>query len=101
MPIRDMNMAKVRAALYLVAARIPGIQMLGATHDGIGRPALAIALNDSLYGMREELLLDPHTSALLGESSVVVKPPAKYHVKPGTVRTGSTYITSGIVDRIG
>jgi hypothetical protein len=93
--------AKVRAALYLVAARIPGIRMLGVTHDGIGRPALAVALNDSLYGMREELLLDPHTSALLGESQVVVKPPASYHVAPGTVRTGSTYITSGIVERIG
>jgi hypothetical protein len=93
--------AKVRAALYLVAARIPGIQMLGLTHDGIGRPALAVSLNDSLYGMREELLFDPHTSALLGESSVVVNPPPAFHVKPGSVRTGSTYVDSGIVERIG
>lgn len=93
--------AKVRAALYLAAARIPGIQMLGLTHDAIGRPALAVALNDTNAGMRNELLFDPHTSALLGEISVVVKPPSTYHVKPGSVRTGSTYITSGIVERIG
>lgn len=93
--------AKVRGALYLVAARIPGIQMLGLTHDAIGRPALAVALNDSFTGLRNELLFDPHTSALLGESSVVVHPPSTYHVKPGTVQTGSTYITSGIVERIG
>jgi hypothetical protein len=93
--------AKVRAALYLVAARIPGIQLLGLTHDGIGRPALAVALNDTLYGMRSELLFDPKTSRLLGEGSVVVKPPPAYHVKPGTVHDGATYITSGIVERIG
>ncbi len=93
--------AKVRAALYLVAARIPGIQVLGRTHDGIGRPALAVALNDTLYGERSELLFDPKTSALLGERSVVVKPPPKYHVKPGTVSEAATYITAGIVERIG
>lgn len=93
--------AKVRAALYLTAARIPGIQMLGRTHDGIGRPALAVALNDTSSGMRNELLFDPRTYVLLGESSVVVKPPTTYHVKPGSVRTGSTYVTFGIVERIG
>jgi len=93
--------AKVRAAIYLAAARIPGIQMLGLTHDGIGRPALAVAINDRFHGLWDELLFDPHTSALLGESSVVVKPPSSYHVKPGTVRTGSTYLDSGIVERIG
>ena len=93
--------AKVRAALYLVAARIPGIQVLGLTHDAVGRPALAVALNDTLYGERSELLFDPKTSALLGERSVVVKPPPKYHVKPGTVSEGATYITAGIVERIG
>ncbi|MGN6869111.1 MAG: CU044_5270 family protein [Solirubrobacteraceae bacterium] len=93
--------AKVRAALYRVAARIPGIQVLGLTHDGIGRPALAVALNDTLYGMRSELLFDPKTSVLLGERSVVVKPPPAYHVKPDTVHEGATYITSGIVERVG
>lgn len=92
---------KVRAALYLVAARIPDIRMLGLTHDDLGRPALAVGLNDTLYGIRDELLFDPKTSALLGESYVVVKPPPRYHVKPGTVRTGATYIISGIVNRIG
>jgi hypothetical protein len=93
--------ARVRSALYRVAARIPGIQTLGLTHDALGRPALTIALNDTLYGERDELLFDPRTASLLGENSVVVNPGPKYHVQPGTVRTGSTYITSGIVQRIG
>jgi hypothetical protein len=93
--------AKVRAALYLVAARIPGIQMLGLTRDGIGRPALAIALNDSFDGLRAELLFDPHTSALVGESEVVVKPPPADRIKAGTVDYASTYISSAIVKRLG
>lgn len=93
--------ANLRAALYLVAARIPGIRMLGMTHDDIGRPALAVAISDTGHGIWNELLFDPRTYVLLGESSVVVKPPPSYHVKPGSVRTGATYITSGIVERIG
>jgi hypothetical protein len=93
--------ATVRAALYLVAARIPRIQLLGLTHDGIGRPALAVSLNDTLYGTRSELLFDPRTASLLGERSVVVKPPPGYNVKPGTVQEAATYVTSGIVERIG
>jgi hypothetical protein len=93
--------AKVRAALYLVAARIPGIELLGVTRDSIGRPALAVALNDTFDGERDELLFDPKTSALLGERSVVVKPPPSFHVKPGSAWSGATYLASGIVERIG
>lgn len=93
--------APVRAALYRVAARIPGIRMLGLRRDAIGRPALAVALDDSYDGTRDELLFDPRTAALLGESTVVVKPPPAFHVPPGSSRTGSTYIRSGIVSRIG
>ncbi len=93
--------AKVRAALYLVAARIPGIRVLGLTRDAIGRQALAVALNDTLSGEQSELLFDPKTSALVGERSVVVNPPPAYHVKPGTVHYGATYVTAGIVERIG
>jgi hypothetical protein len=60
-----------------------------------------VALNDTFDGERDELLFDPKTSALLGERSVVVKPPPTYHVKPGTAWSGATYLTSGIVKRIG
>ena len=79
----------------------PDLLVVAIDDRGIGRPALAVALNDTLYGERSELLFDPKTSALLGERSVVVKPPPEYHVKPGTVSEGATYITAGIVERIG
>jgi hypothetical protein len=93
--------SKVRAALFRVAERIPGIELLGRTRDALGRPALAVALNDVFDGQREELLFDPRTAQLLGEASVVVTPPPTYHVMPNTVHSGATYVTSGIVDRIG
>jgi hypothetical protein len=93
--------AGVRGALYRVAARIPGIEVAGLTHDAIGRPALAITLNDTLYGLRDELLFDPRTANLLAERTVVAKPPPAYHVKPGTVYGGTTHLAAGIVQRIG
>jgi hypothetical protein len=100
--LRDQPVpANVRAALYRVAARIPGIQLKGMTRDDAGRPALAVALSDNSHGIWNELLFDPRTYALLAETSVVVKPPPSYHVKPGSVRTGATYLVSGIVQRIG
>ena len=90
---------KVRAAVYVAATRIPGIETAGVTHDGIGRRAVAVGF--TYGGIRQELLFDPHTYVLLGERSVVVKPPSSYHVKPGSVRTGTTYVSFGIVKRIG
>ena len=90
---------KVRAAIYVAATRIPGIEMVGLTHDGIGRRALAVGF--TYAGIRQELLFDPHTYALIGERSVVVKPPSSYHVKPGSVKTGVTYVSYGIVKRLG
>jgi hypothetical protein len=90
---------RVRSGLYLLATRIPGIELAGRTHDGIGRPAVAVGFTHA--GIRQELLFDPHTYALLGERSVVIKPPPRYHVKPGSVKTGATYVSFGIVKRIG
>jgi hypothetical protein len=71
-----------------VAARIPGVAIIGATHDAAG-------LNDTFDGERDELLLDPRTAALLAKTNAVVKPPLAYQVKPGTVQTGSTYLAAG------
>lgn len=98
--IRDQPIPpKVRAAVYRVAARIPGIAVAGLTRDGIGRRALAIGF--TYRGIRQELLFDPHSYVLLAERSVVVKPPSSYHVKPGSVQTGFTYVSFGIVKRLG
>lgn len=47
----------LRASLYRVLARIPGIQLLGLTHDRLGRPALAVALTGHLEGLGPGSLL--------------------------------------------
>jgi hypothetical protein len=90
---------RVRAALFRIAARIPGIRLIGRTRDGIGRPALDVVLSSS--GERVELLFDPRTADLLGERETVLKPGPKLHVRPGTVEYEATYISSGVVKRIG
>lgn len=91
----------LRAALYRVTARIPGIELVGQTRDGLGRPALAVAL--TAQGTRHELLFDPRTSRLLEERDVVVSDPpgSKLHLKPGFVEGETTYGDSGIVARVG
>jgi hypothetical protein len=68
---------------------------------GSAAQRLDVTLNDSFDGNREELLFDPRTANLLGERTTVVKPPSKFHVKPGTVVYESTYIFLGIAEHVG
>jgi hypothetical protein len=55
----------LRAAIYKVAATIPGVEVLGAARDHSGR--LGIGLAYKHQGGGAELILDPRTSALMGE----------------------------------
>lgn len=52
---------KLRAALYQVAARIPGVRLLGPTTDSAGRPGIAISRGG------ERLIIDPADGALLAD----------------------------------
>jgi len=55
----------LRAAIYKVAATIPGVAVLGPARDHAGRLGIGLAYDGS--GARSELIFDPRTSALLGE----------------------------------
>jgi hypothetical protein len=57
----------LRAALYRVAALIPGVQLLGIVRDHSGRRGLGVAFTS--HGVRNELIFNPRTAALLGEQS--------------------------------
>ena len=48
-----------RAALYEVAARLPGVELAGRTVDGAGRPALAVGMENGDNQARSVLLFDP------------------------------------------
>lgn len=80
----------LRAAIYRAAATIPGVQLLGPTNDHIGRTGVGIGYPGA--GTLHELILDRHTSALLGEQTV--------SSATGRVLDWSAYRTSKIVDGI-
>jgi hypothetical protein len=80
----------LRAAIYRAAATIPGVRLLGTTADHLGRRGIGIAF--PARGYLSELILDPRTSALLGEQTV--------SVASGRAGEWAAYRASRIVDRI-
>lgn len=110
--LRETNPSpELRAALYEVAATIPGIELLGEVTDESGRPGVGVAM--SAFGVRHELIFDPATSAILGERDVQVDPPvtdaspapgvgvnADGVDDPGTVIGWSVVLASGVVDSV-
>lgn len=103
---------KVRAALYQVAAELPGVELVGRVVDGAGRAGVAVAYTnwDSEAPSRRELIFDPTTAALLGEDEVLVADSTFDFESgyPGTIYGGvgqagtrtysTTYLVSGVVD---
>lgn len=90
----------LRAALYEVAARIPGVELIGPATDRTGRHGVAVAFSDSKDHERHELIFDRRTAALLEEEYVELKG-SFYGYPPGTITGYSTYVTSAVVDRLG
>ena len=78
----------VRAALYTIASELPGVELVGATHDHLGRPGTAVAFVS--HGFGHELIFDPQSSALLAEQTVVEG--------TGSVLDWTCYLSSGVVD---
>jgi hypothetical protein len=102
---------RLRAALYRALAYVPGIRLLGATHDRLGRAAVAVARTEHAHrvgharvgGTRTELLFDPDSSELLAERQVMLSPPPAVArlVPPGTVIADAVYVRRGVVDHTG
>ncbi|HMJ01192.1 MAG TPA: CU044_5270 family protein [Gaiellaceae bacterium] len=83
-----------RAALYQVAARLPGVELVGSVTDSIGRAGVAVAMSDQ--GIRFSLIFDPDTSALLGEEQVALAD-NPFGVRTGTRVGYATYVVQKIV----
>jgi hypothetical protein len=90
----------LRASLYDVAARIPGVELVGPATDRLGRHGVAVAYVDGKIHERHELIFDRRTSALLGEEYVQLDG-NPYSYPSGTVTGYATYVVSGVVDKIG
>jgi hypothetical protein len=78
----------VRSALYTIASELPGVELIGATHDHLGRPGTGVAF--VAHGLSHELIFDPRTSALLAEQTV--------EEQTGSVLDWTCYLSSGVVD---
>jgi hypothetical protein len=90
----------LRAALYEVAARIPGVELIGPVRDRLGRHGLAVACSSSAGHERHELIFDPKTSALLGEEYSALDGNA-FGYPAGTVVGYATYVSTGVVNHLG
>jgi hypothetical protein len=90
----------LRAALYEVAARIPGVELVGPVRDRVGRPGLAVACTSTSAHERHELIFDRKTSALLGEEYRALAG-NEFGYPAGTVVGYATYVSTGVVNRLG
>ena len=84
----------LRAALYEVAASLPGVELIGSTTDPAGRPGIAVAFENG--SARNELIFDPRTAALLGERTVMTN--EDDGIPAGTIVSSAVYLSTGIVD---
>ena len=82
----------VRAAAYRVLAALPGISSLGTVTDPLGRTGVGVALPPQQMGdlgqEQQQLIVDPATSTILSQQTVLVAPSrfaASAGMRPGTV----------------
>lgn len=89
--------APLRAALYRALALVPGIELVGAITDSLGRPGEAVAFTD--HGVEDELIFDPRTATMLEERTIAAAGnPPEYAA--GTIIASTTYIQRAITDKI-
>lgn len=87
----------LRAALYRVAAQIPGIRLASRRADSRDRTGVAVSLANPYE--RRSLVFDPDTAALLAERTVTLRDQAAPGVPGSTIPAGTettvTYLGSG------
>ncbi|MEU1406432.1 CU044_5270 family protein [Streptomyces sp. NPDC005728] len=88
--------AKLNAALYRAAAKIPGVVVVDHAKDAAGREGIALARVDQQSGDRTEWIFDRKTYAYLGSRGVQVK--QVDDVKPGTVLESTAVLERAVVD---
>jgi hypothetical protein len=100
-----------RAAVFRALEQIPGVRYLGPTHDPLGRPGVAIAIdrtateriftvngpkNTAVLHIRSELIFNPQTAGLLAQETLLLNPPHIPGVRPPFLTSWSVYLTSRV-----
>jgi hypothetical protein len=90
----------VRAALFKVVERLPGVTLLGRTKDASGRVGVGVALSTTQD--RLILIFNPHTSTVLGDLTVTMRSSKLLGtvVPRGTLINFTTYGTTGVTSSI-
>lgn len=93
----------LRASLFRMIEQLPGIVALGPMTDRLGRTGVGVGF--TLDGVREELIFDPSTAAVLEEERVVVSaspldisPVTPAGLARGTVVGYTVYVRTGIAN---
>jgi len=87
-----------RAALFDVAARLPGVELVGDVTDPAGRAGVAVAMVEQDM-TREELVFDRTSYELLSEEQAVISGNSLGY-PAGTVIGHATYLEQAIVDAL-
>jgi hypothetical protein len=92
----------LRAALYRVAARLPGVSLIGDTTDAMRRAGVAVGLTYKASGARLRVLMifDEATSVLLSQERILLDRAPWVDAAPGTRLASVTYLASGRVDSV-
>jgi hypothetical protein len=95
---------QIRAALFRLIQRLPGIELLGPMTDKLGRHGIGVGFTE--YGVRDVLVFDPATSAVLEREGIAVDPsqidvpPGEARFSAGEVINYTVYKASGVVNSI-
>lgn len=90
---------KLAAALFRVAATIPGATVVPHAADAGGRPGIAVARNIFEDKADAELIFDQHTYQFLGEREVLTSP-VKGEGPAGTVVEAYAQFQATVVDHL-
>lgn len=88
----------LRAALFEVLARIPGITVETGVADRLGRVGTAVSLDDPEIGSRRQIIVDPATSTLLGRRDFQLAPAAWNDLGAGGLLLDLAVEAGGVVD---
>jgi hypothetical protein len=92
----------LRAAAFNALAQLPGFELDRDATDLVGRRGYAISYDQTNNGNREEVIIDPATSALLGERTILtagsLEEPQWKGYRAGLTIRDVVYLQSKVVD---
>jgi hypothetical protein len=90
---------KLAAALFRVAATIPGARLIPHVTDVQGRPGVAVGRYENGFRANASLIFDPRTYQLLGEGEVLAAP-VQGEGPAGTVIAATAQLSVTVVDHL-